>query len=393
VNLLEKTEDLANAYWNATGFASRTVAGTFTTLTEDTFNSTHTVVRITVTSVPNGTQITARAIFKAGTRRYVLFGFDNGATGVSIIIDTVNWTTTNVSSATFISSSVVEVGVGEYRVTVTGSIASGSTIINVPIYGHNSASAVAVTYLGNGSTIIAGSLDLRVANDTASPVYQRVNTATDYATTGFPLYLRYDGADDFLVSAATVNFSTTAQMSVFAGVRKLSDAARGVLFEMGNSSFGAVQVNVPIAASDTLSFSSVGIGTTASATATGYAAPISALLTGLGDITTDTCILRANGLQVASSSVDQGTGNYGNYLNYIGRRGGTTLPFNGRLYFPLVVLGRTATATEIANMESYLSASMGGGYVPVDYNYLVTGDGDQLTDASGNALYTIPLYS
>lgn len=369
VNLLEKTEDLANAYWAALGLASRTVSGTFTTLTEDTFNSTHTVVRTTVTSVPNGTQITARAIFKAGTRRYVLFGFDNGATGVSIVIDTVNWTTTNVSTATFISSSVVEVGVGEYRVTVTGSIASGSTNINVPIYGNNSASAVAVTYLGNGSTIIVGSIDLRVANDTASPVYQRVNTATDYATTGFPIYLRYDGADDFLVSAATVNFSTTAQMSVFAGVRKLSDAALQPIVELSanpdanNGSFWVAAGNMGGGA-NRLTYGAATRGTTniyQEAYRT-YTSPDTRVMSvALQNSGSPLISTRLNGVLVSANTTFGSTSaaNYGNYLTYIGMRAGTSLPLNGRIYFPLVVLGRTATATEIANMESFLNTRNG----------------------------------
>lgn len=247
----------------------------------------------------------------------------------------------------------------------------------------------------SGDAIDVWHPDLRLSNaGVGLPNYQRVNTATDYATTGFPIYLRYDGTDDFLVSAATVNFSTTAQMSVFAGVRKLSDPAAGIVFETS----GTVETN----AGTTIVFTNPNIygiklrgslNPAAVSSPSSYTAPITNLLTALGDIPADSNILRLNGLQVASSSADLGTGNFGNYLNYIGMRGGVSLPLNGRIYFPLVVLGRTATATEIANMESYLSASMGGGYVPTGYDFLVTGDGDQLTDASGNALYTIPLYS
>ena len=280
--------------------------------------------------------------------------------------------------------------------TVTGT-AGGIDFYLIP--SATASSAPQWTHNGTEAVFVWGA-DLRVANDTASPVYQRVNTATDYATTGFPIYLRFNetGTDDFLVSAATVNFSTTAQMSVFAGVRKLSDASVAVMAELSANSTGnagtfyVAAPNSTGAAGD-FRFKSRGSIDTTPLSPGVYLAPTTNLLTGLGDISADQAILRINGVQMVNTTADQGTGNYGNYLTYIGNRGGTTLPLNGRIYFPLVVLGRTATATEITNMESYLSTSMGGGYVPTGYDFLVTGDGDQLTDASGNALYTIPLYS
>lgn len=47
--------------------------------------------------------------------------------------------------------------------------------------------------------------DLRVANAGINlPPYQRVNTATNYDTAGFPHYLRFDGVDDRLVTAGIV---------------------------------------------------------------------------------------------------------------------------------------------------------------------------------------------
>jgi hypothetical protein len=115
-------------------------------------------------------------------------------------------------------------------------------------------------------------------------------------------------------------------------------------------------------------------------------------VTGLGDISGDTAVLRINGLQAGSSATDQGTGNYGNYPLYIGRRESLTLPFNGRIY-SLIVRGAATSETQIGQTEQWISNEMGGGYYPTGFDFLVTADGDQLTDASGNPLYTIPLYS
>ena len=399
VNLHIATEDLANAYWSATsGQASRVTSAGFTTFTENTSTSTHSFGKTSVFTNAVGAPITIVQSFKAGTRRYVQVQWDNGTQGVAVVIDTQNWTITPVTGGgTVTASSITNLGAGEYQVALTGFVTSGSTAVNHLIYGLGSSTQNDVNYLGTGATIIASKADIRVANDTASPVYQRVNTATDYATTGFPIYLRYDGTDDFLVSAATVNFSTTAQMSVFAGVRKITDPAgtASIILELSNAATNNRYSLGGFLTPSTRYFTASG-GTLLSGndvTSAAFSAPISNVLTGLADITSDLNQLRINGGLQASSTADQGTGNYPDALTYIGRRGGTTLPFNGRIYFPLVTLGRTATATEIANMESYLSASMGGGYVPTGYDFLVTGDGDQLTDASGNALYTIPLYS
>jgi hypothetical protein len=64
-------------------------------------------------------------------------------------------------------------------------------------------------------------------------------------------------------------------------------------------------------------------------------------------------ITRINGASAATSSGDAGSGNFGNYALQVGRRGGSSLPLNGRLY-SLAVLGRTATDAELS-----LNGSMG----------------------------------
>jgi hypothetical protein len=68
--------------------------------------------------------------------------------------------------------------------------------------------------------------------------------------------------------------------------------------------------------------------------------------------------LRLNGAQTASSSADQGTGNFGSYPLYIGRRNNATLPFNGRIY-QLIVRGAASSAAEIASTERYIAGKQG----------------------------------
>ena len=396
VNLLEKTEDLANAYWAAGGITSRVTASGFTTITENTSAGTHLVNKNAVFTNAVGVSVTTVVSFKAGTRRYVLFGWDNNTTGVAVVVDTQNWTVAPIGTGTITASSITNLGSGEYQVSVTGFVSSGTTTVNSTIYGASDAAGT-VSYTGTGATIIASKIDLRVANDTALPAYQRVNTATDYNATGFPYYLQFDnvGGTNKSMATANIDFTATDAMSVFAGVRKLSDATRCSVVELGTAvSSGYFHLEAPrTAGTGNYVFRSAGDPVTAlaDAIAATYAAPITNVLAGLSDISADTCILRVNGVQAASSSSDQGTGNYGNYPLYIGARAGTSLFLNGRIY-SLIVRGAATSETQIGQTEQWISNEMGGGYYPTGFEFLVTADGDQLTDASGNPLYTQPLY-
>ena len=233
-----------------------------------------------------------------------------------------------------------------------------------------------ISYAGDGtSSLYIWGADLRVANDTALPVYQRVNTATDYNATGFPYYLRFDGTDDSMATAS-INFTATAQMSVFAGVRKLNDTT-GVIQEFGiaggASSVAGSNYIIPVQSSNNYEIALKGalsgtLNTRLSAST--FTPPITNVLSVLFDIsqaTRETEILpRVNGsipTLTGSGELNAGTGNFGNHSLYIGARAGTSVYFNGRIY-SLLVLGRTATATEITNTETWISNEMGGGYVP-----------------------------
>jgi len=206
--------------------------------------------------------------------------------------------------------------------------------------------------------------DLRVTNDGVGiPAYQRVAAATDYDTSGFPLYLKFDGTDDSL-STASIDFSATDKMSVFAGVRKLSDAAAGVVTELSsniNSNNGAfifAPGSYTTATGSLYHTSSKGTVIAPLNSTTTFASPITNVISALFDIAGDKNTIRINGLQNAQSTDDQGTGNYGNYPLYIGRRGGTTLPYNGRLY-SLIVRGAQSTDAQIASTEAWVNGKTG----------------------------------
>jgi hypothetical protein len=203
-------------------------------------------------------------------------------------------------------------------------------------------------------TIFVWGADLRVTNDGVGiPAYQRINAATDYDTSGFPLYLAFDGVDDSLATAS-VDFSATDKMSVFAGVRKLSDAGFPMIVELsavstGNNGAFALNVN-----SAGYTYQSRGTILVQANNIVGNASPISNVLSGSSDISGDSVSYRINGVSAATSNSDQGTGNYGNYPLYIGARGGSTLPFNGRLY-SLIVRGAATNADQLARTEAWVN--------------------------------------
>lgn len=189
------------------------------------------------------------------------------------------------------------------------------------------------------------------STSTARPVL-KINSSGNY-------FLLFDGADDSL-RTNSVNFNTTDAMSVFAGVRALSDSGFGTVAELSvaaNSNVGSFGLFTP-AGSASNAYYSGGSNTGLSAQASRSTAPYTEIMTGLSDISTDTMLLRTNGVQTATNTSDQGTGNYGNYPLYIGRRAGSTLTFNGHLY-SLIIVGKSVTASELTSTETWVNGKTG----------------------------------
>ena len=379
VNLLTKTEQFDDAVWQgarATITANNTIAP----------NGTQTADRITET-VDNGTHRTFQSFkfqpsttysasfcWKKGTRRWVwitfqtdsfpatqlaqFFDLDNGVLGS-------NNTGAGGTQASRVSASITSLGDGWYRCSLAvkfGSEVTAGSFTGV-FTGLSSADNVNL-YVGtpNDYNWVWGA-DLRVANESPLiPAYQRVNTDTDYDTAGFPYYLLFDGVDDWMVTPS-IDFSSTDKMTVFAGVRKLSDAAGAFVAELSVSrglNAGAWSLIAPggIGVRQGYYFSSKGTLDSSNGVDSGFAPPITNVLTGIGDISGDLATLRVNGTQAASRTADQGTGNYGNYPLYIGRRGGTELPFKGHLY-GLIVRGAATDDNHLTHAEKYLAYKSG----------------------------------
>lgn len=175
-------------------------------------------------------------------------------------------------------------------------------------------------------------------------------------------YLEFDGADDFL-QTNSIDFTGTDKVSLFAGVRKLSDATTQMIVELstlsGGSNSGTFGLFAPLTvASPEYHFRSAGAGGSIGVSASPFSAPISSVLCNKSSIADKIINIRVNGVSAASSSTSQGTGNYGNYLLYIGRRAGASFPFNGHVY-GLIGIGRLTTDAETIALEKSIAKNTG----------------------------------
>jgi len=174
-------------------------------------------------------------------------------------------------------------------------------------------------------------------------------------------FAAFDGVDDSWQSTANLDMSSTDALTVVVGARKLSDVAVGAIIELSvaasNGNPGSFAVFAPITAGiNNYQFRSVGTLTTQT-TLAGYAAPITNVVTGLGSISSPLCTLRVNKNSLNSAS-SQGTGNYGNYPLFVGRRQSVSIPFTGNVY-GVLIFPRLLTPSELDVCEQYMAQKSG----------------------------------
>jgi hypothetical protein len=366
-NLLTYSEQFDNAVWtkgSATITANSAVAPDGTTtadkLVENTAFGAHQVfVSFTfAVNVAYSWSVYAKAAERSwiwvnaqdGSDNRTWFDLANGAVG-----------TNSAGNA----ASITSVGNGWYRCSVSRTTAAASGFFAAGLATADNTA----TYTGDGASgaFIWGA-DLRPTSQATGligPTYQRIAAATDYDVVGFLPYLAFE-IDDALTTNS-IDFSGTDKMTVFAGVRKLSDATDALLVELSVNapiSTRAFYLAAPESAS-LLSYSFFGLGAAAAspnqragtALAT-YPAPITNVLTTTGDIPGDLNTIRVNGIAGTSATGDQGTGNYGNYPLFIGARNQTSVYFNGWIY-SLIGRGAATTAGQIAATEQWVAGKSG----------------------------------
>jgi hypothetical protein len=212
--------------------------------------------------------------------------------------------------------------------------------------------------IGNDETADIFAWGAQTETGSTATAYQRVTDQYNVTEAGVPSvsYLFFDGVNDSLATPS-IDFTSTDKMTVFAGMRKLSNTTTGIPFELGNTNNGAVLLFAPFGADNNYSFRSRGTDA-AAALASGYTPPITNVMAGISDIAGDNVILRLDGTQAAQTTTDQGTGTYGNYPFYIGARAGTSFFFSGHLY-SLIVRGAQSNTGQISSTETWVASRTG----------------------------------
>lgn len=333
-NLLTRTEEFDNAVW---------------------FNPSGTTVAANVATAPDGTQTADRIVN--------LNAAIGDRTNQSITIQNATLT-----GSIWLRGEGANIGKDvDLNVKRIGGTFVGTTITHTLTANWVRVSASFTQIAGNtGASFVIGCPASNAATDclvwgaqyelgSTASTYQRVTTATDYADVGLPRNLTFDGVDDSLATAGNVDFSATDKVSLFSGLFKASDAAIGMVTELSASvslNNGTFYLSAPNSAAGT-NYAFVSKGTSSASQTTSATAPDTAVVTGLGNIGAPSAIIRRNGVQ-SSNATTQGTGNYGTYPLYVGRRGGSTLPFNGRL-FQLVIRGAATDSVTVGNAERWVA--------------------------------------
>ena len=357
VNLLTYSEDFDNAAW------------------------TKTAVTLTAATAPNGTNTARKLASTSGTwvSGLVTTGSPSGGTQtISIVAKAAEAPILQIATFTFgnfqcyfnltngtsngpagFTRTMENIGDGWWRCSVTGSLTASGNFIFIPMATNSGLNPAPV-----GDGVLIWGADLRPANIGANvPAYQRIADANTYDTSGFPLYLRFDGVDDSMYTPANLNLSGTDKVAVFAGVRKLSDAVQMGLLETSASYSG--NNGAFVAQSVTTSFQ-FGVRGTAnnSRNYSGFGAPISnvlsAQLTTAAANSSAAVAVNVNGTFAAGANDASAisTGNFGTYPLYIGARNNASNYFNGHLY-SLVVVGSAVSAGNISATEQWVAQKTG----------------------------------
>lgn len=365
-NLLTYTEQFDNAAWtksNTTVAANSTTApdgsSTADTLTAATTGNLRILRRQNAGLVAN-TAFTYAVYIKKNTTDWVALRFWDVGSGTAAWFNINTGVTGTVQTGC--TASITDAGNGWYRCSITRTMAGSIAFNECDIMVSSADNSDAATA---GDSIFLWGADLRPASQATGligPTYQRVVDAATYDTAGFLPYLEFNGLS-WSMSTNSIDFSAvpTNKMTVWAGVRKLSDATEGCLYEL-SSNFGAN--NGSFAQFARGSVYPAGFDTpyrgTSSNTVPGFsaAAPTTRVNTTLYNIAAPSAVVRSNGAQVYSDTTSVGTGNFGNYPLYIGQRAGTSFPFNGWLT-SLIVRGAQSTQSQIEATESWVAGKTG----------------------------------
>ena len=274
----------------------------------------------------------------------------------NLLLATTTLATQSVtSSATNYTLAFTGAGTVTLSGTATGVLSAGSNTFT--------ATAGTLTLTVSGSVTLA---DLRPTNSGALlPPYQRVNTASDYDTVGFPLYLKANGTSSAM-STNSIDFTATDKMTVVTGVRKLGSTQQTYLAISnavggGTGSFIAL---TDVTTADNYYFAAQSSVVTAAIAKT-YISPLSSVVTNQIDFSqagiADSDRSRINGLvpTLTYAGTPGGTGTFGNYATTLFyQQGANPCNFNGQFY-GAIIRGAQSDTASVTQTENYMAQKTG----------------------------------
>ena len=187
-----------------------------------------------------------------------------------------------------------------------------------------------------------------------------------YTEGGGLSWLAFDGVDDAMVTG-NIDFTGTDKMSLFVGVRRLTDNT-AVLVE-SSANWNLIDGSLLLFTGTAHSGVGDGFSTAArgSQRATAYQfgatddtfePPVTLVLSASNDISGDLSSIRGNGVAGQNGTGEKGAGNFNNLPLFIGARNASKLAFEGNFY-GIILRGSLSTAAEISAVEAYLAAKSG----------------------------------
>jgi hypothetical protein len=225
-NLLTYTEQFDNAAWSKDSLLAFGSGSTINATTAP--NGTVTADLITAANATAAAGVGQSAAVIAAAHTWSICFKPNGVRYVQLL-----WSSTAstnyanydivsgiVTAGTYTAATITQEANGFYRLSITSTINAGNFGAFAWFVDSGTAARTA-SFTGDGvkGAYIWGA-DLRVTNDGAGlPAYQRVAASTDYDTTGFPPYLKFDGVDDTLVGPAISNVISASAYEACVGAR------------------------------------------------------------------------------------------------------------------------------------------------------------------------------
>lgn len=360
-NLLTYTEQFDNASWI---LASATLTANAATAPDGTITAEKLIASATASThgvgqnltVPTATTYTGSVYVKAGEYNFASVLLLTTFAASQVLICDLTLGTITSTSGSPLATSITAVGSGWYRISIT-QITNAAGTASIQVRPSNSGTTTFFTGDGTSGIYIWGA---QFELGSTATAYQKVVSQYEVTQAGVQSagYLAFDGVDDGMVTGTIT--PAIDKVQVFAGVRKLSDAATGVVVEFSSNVStlaGSFNILAPSGAFANYQLSSKG-SVVAAAAAVTFTSPITNVVTGLGDIAGDNATVRVNGT-ATSATTDQGTGNYLAYPIYLGRRGGASLPYNGRIYSLITRFGANLTTGQITATETWVNGKTG----------------------------------